>query len=248
MEWIFPVWPAPATIQAGTTTRYGGGVSMRPYDSFNLAAHVNDNEQAVSQNRHQFLRAIGLTDPPVWLTQKHSTRVLNLDHFKDGDGVSYDACYTSKTNTMCAVLTADCLPILVCSSQTGEIAAIHAGWRGLCNGIIENTCSLFHARPDSIMVWLGPAISAVHFEVGRDVKDVFESASKDSVSAFTLIDKSRQKYKADLHQLARQRFKCQGITAFYGGEYCTFSQSDRFFSYRRQPITGRMVSFIWRQD
>lgn len=247
MYWIYPDWPAPKNIHAATTTRQGGA-SCQPYDSFNLASHVQDEESAVACNRTFLQQRAGLPDMPVWLIQTHSTRVLNLDTFHSEDDRHYDACYTSKSNTVCAILTADCLPILVCSPQTGEIAAMHAGWRGLCNGIVENTIELFQSEPEAILVWFGPAIGPEKFEVGVEVKSAFEAFSPEACAAFTLIDPHNQKYHADLYALARQRFALLGIAAVYGGEYCTFSQPDLFFSYRRQSTTGRMVSFIWRQE
>lgn len=244
MNLIYPDWPVPKTIHALTTTR-SGGISAAPYDSFNLAMHVNDNDCAVFHNREQLQKTALLPARPRWLIQTHSTNVINLDVHNDEDKSSYDACYSRRPNVVCAVLTADCLPILLCAPASGELAAIHSGWHGLCNGIIENTVRLFTADGQAIFAWLGPAIGPQFFVVGEEVKQAFTAVFSEAEHAFRIME-SGQKYLADLYQLARQRLLCLGITAIYGGNYCTFTQSDSFYSYRRNGKTGRMATLIWR--
>lgn len=241
MRVILPTWPAPQNIRALTTTRQGGG-SNAPFSSLNLGSHVGDNINHVIANRKQVICANHLPNEPLWLNQTHSTHVINLSHYHSIDA---DASYINQAMTVSAVLTADCLPVLFCSQSGDEVASAHAGWRGLCDGILENTVHHFQCEPSKIMAWLGPAIGAQKFEVGAEVKAQFEAHDCKASLAFHLIHSESKKYLADLYLLARQRLQKLGVTQIYGGEYCTYSQTDLFYSYRREKQTGRMASMIW---
>lgn len=245
MKFIYPNWPVPKHIHALTTTR-SGGISAASYDSFNMAMHVHDAVAAVRHNRAQLRREAALPSDPRWLMQAHSIKVINLDISADEGSQEYDACYSQQARVVCAVLTADCLPILLCAPDSGELAAIHAGWRGLCDGIIENTLHLFKCNPAIIFAWLGPAIGPKSFVVGTAVKEAFKATFPAAEQAFQPLAHQPQHYYADLYQLARQRLTHGGVNAIYGGNYCTFSDSFRFYSYRRDGETGRMATLIWR--
>lgn len=245
MKCIYPNWPAPRNIRALTTTRLHG-VSEVPYKSMNLANHVGDDEAAVMANRQLICQREALPQMPVWLNQIHSTDVVDISNVRTSrQPFNADASYTNTMKTVCAVLTADCLPVLFCSLSGDEVAASHAGWRGLCGGILENTIKHFHCDPSQIMAWLGPAIGVQVFEVGIEVKQQFELYDPDASSAFQLINPHEKKYLADLYLLAKQRLNRLGISQIYGGEYCTYQHNDLFFSYRREKQTGRMASMIW---
>lgn len=237
---IFPDWPMPATVKACSTTRYGG-ISEFPYDSLNLGTHVGDIATSVVTNRQSLVEQAGLPQMPVWLEQVHGTRVLHLDG-KTVSDVQADAVYSRVSGQVCAVMTADCLPVLFCSSAGDEVAAAHAGWRGLCAGVLEQTLAQFNADPSSIIAWLGPAIGPQQFEVGEEVKQAFIQIDAQFSAAFT---PSGSKYLADIYLLARLRLQAAGIHAIYGGDRCTVTEKQHFFSYRRDGITGRMASLIW---
>ncbi|CNH12511.1 inner membrane protein [Yersinia aldovae] len=238
---ILPNWPMPATVKACSTTRYGG-ISEFPYDSLNLGTHVGDIATSVVANRQSLVEQAGLPQMPVWLEQVHGTRVLHLDGKTISD-VQADAVYSRVTGQVCAVMTADCLPVLFCSLAGDEVAAAHAGWRGLCAGVLEQTLAQFSARPSSIIAWLGPAIGPQQFEVGEEVKQAFTQIDAQSTAAFT--PSSGSKYLADIYLLARLRLQAAGIHAIYGGDRCTVTEKQHFFSYRRDGMTGRMASLIW---
>ena len=218
-----------------------GGNSEGKYNSFNLATHVNDDINTVHLNRdllNQFLPS-----SPHWLNQTHSADVIKLP----STGFNADASYTTEKNTVCVVQTADCLPLLVTNIEGTIVASIHAGWRGLLNGVIENTIEKMNVSPNELLVWLGPAISRQHFEVGFDVKNSFCEKYSEAEKAFHLI--SDQKWLADIYALAKMRLNLCGVSQIYGGiisdEYCTFANEVDYFSYRRDGITGRMASLIW---
>jgi purine-nucleoside/S-methyl-5'-thioadenosine phosphorylase / adenosine deaminase len=237
---IQPDWPAPSQISAFTTTRYGG-VSQPPYDSLNLGLHVGDDPIAVNTNRKRLRKAASLPSEPLWLEQVHGTEVITANNWRPG--IEADAIYSQRTNQVCAVMTADCLPVLFTDITGTQVAATHAGWRGLLNGILETTVSQFSGQPGEIMAWLGPAIGPQQFEVGTDVFGAFLSKSPQAEEAFKPVGEAH--YLADIYQLARQRLKKLGINAIYGGQHCTVSENERFFSYRRDRNTGRMASLIW---
>ncbi|MGJ3355257.1 purine nucleoside phosphorylase YfiH [Providencia sp. Je.9.19] len=237
---IFPDWPQPKNIASCSTTRIGG-VSLPPFDSLNLGCHVDDDPKAVSENRCRLVSLAHLPQQPLWLEQVHGTTVLHLDNgiIKSKQA---DAVYTNTVEQVCAIMTADCLPVLFCNKNGTEVAAAHAGWRGLCNGVLENTVAKFSCPPDEIMAWLGPAIGPEKFEVGAEVRDAFLNQSSELSLAFT---SHGDKYLADIYLLARKKLQAVGIISIYGGSFCTVTEENRFFSYRREGKTGRMASLIW---
>ncbi len=246
-SFIIPEWPAPTNVRAIVTTRVGG-VSVAPFDSFNLAFHVGDNAVAVVENRRKFLTSLNEIAPcgaPQWLQQTHGTFVVDAfsepkigaQNVPDADAVT-----TTHRGLPCVVMTADCLPVFFSDRNGNRVAVAHAGWRGLCNGILENTLARF-TNPAEVMCWLGPAIGANAFEVGAEVRDAFMSVDKSAASAF--VAKANGKYHADIYELARQRLVKAGIGMISGGEMCTVSDGERFYSYRREQTTGRMASIIW---
>lgn len=236
-RFITSQWAAPSTVQAGTSCRQGG-VSAPPYDSLNPASHVGDDPGAVATNRAR----LGLPAEPSWLQQVHGTRVAVLEH-NGRIGLEADAAYTRTSGVICAVLTADCLPVLLCDSAGREVAAVHAGWRGLSDGVIEATLGAFQAPADQILAWLGPAIGPEVYEVGEEVRRAFVEPDPDNEAAFTPSRPGH--WLMDIYALARRRLQQQGVEQISGGEYCTFTDSERFYSYRRDGVTGRMASVIW---
>lgn len=247
-SFVFPSWPAPASVNSAVSLRKGG-VSGAPYDQLNVAHHVGDDPNLVEANRlaiKQHLSARGIS----WMNQVHGTTIVEArdDGYIDGGHISTaDACWTANTDIACAVMTADCLPLLVCDRQGTKIAAIHAGWRGLCAGIISKSITEMRIEPAETLVWLGPAIGPAAYQVGREVKDAFAARPNSSginvEPAFTSDGDSH--YLCDLYELARIELNSLGVTKIYGGDQCTYSQPDRYYSYRRDGQTGRMVSLIW---
>ena len=235
---IIPDWPAPAQVKALQTTRLGG-VSSAPYDSFNLGDHVGDVSLAVARNR-MLLNTL-LPSEPVWLEQAHGTLVANADNA--GCLPQADACIARHRAAVCVVMTADCLPVLLCDKQGSAVGAAHAGWKGLAAGVVEATVQAMNAAPQNLMTWLGPAISQNAFEVGEEVRAAFVAAHPQAASAFAVGQSG--KWLADIYALARIRLNALGITQIYGGNYCTYREREKFFSYRRDGITGRMGTFIW---
>ncbi|MDT8399072.1 MAG: peptidoglycan editing factor PgeF [Pseudomonadales bacterium] len=250
-DWLRPDWPAVAKVQALVTTRRGG-FSSGDFASFNLALHVGDDARHVELNRARLQTEIGTEYPLHWIRQVHGTRVWKLD--RDAVSTSLpeaDAIYTREPGQACAILTADCLPVFFCSRDGREIALAHAGWRGLAGGILEATLACFQNAPDAILAWFGPAIGPAHFEVGAEVRERFMMASSTGLQqqlapAFTRSARHADKWRADLYRLARVRLRAAGLEDIYGGELCTFSDNDNFYSYRRQPRTGRMASVIYK--
>lgn len=239
MYFIHPDWPAPAHVHALVTTRIGG-VSQPPYDSFNLASHVGDAAETVAANRER-LRAY-CPSAPKWLNQVHGRAVARADGL---DGlVEADASVAFEAGTVCAVLTADCLPVLFCDRQGTRVAAAHAGWRGLAAGVLEATVEAMRCQAGEVLAWLGPAIGPQAFEVGEEVREVFVRDLAASAAAF--VCEQPGKWKADLYALARLRLERSGVTSVYGGGECTFTDRARFYSYRRDGTTGRMAALIWR--
>lgn len=235
---IIPDWPAPARVKALQTTRQGG-VSAAPYDSLNFGDHVGDEPLTVERNRILLNKL--LPGEPVWLEQTHGTLVANAD--RASCLPQADACIARHRTAVCAVMTADCLPVLLCDEQGTVVGAAHAGWRGLCNGVIETTVLAMGVAPQNLMAWLGPAISQEAFEVGEEVRAAFVAVQPQAVSAFILG--RHGKWFADIYALARLRLNALGITQIYGGGYCTWREREKFFSYRRDGVTGRMGTFIW---
>lgn len=249
---LTPDWPAPANIRAAVTTR-AGGVSHAPYHGLNVASHVGDDLAAVAANRELLARHLSLPEQPVWLTQVHGVDVLRCDgeHISDVSK-PYDACYSNQPNTVCAVLTADCLPVLFCSRDGTEVAAAHAGWRGLLAGVLEATVQQFSCTAADIVVWLGPAIGPQSFEVGAEVRAQFLE-QRHSVSEQALIDcfvkrEDDKHWLCNIYALARLRLCALGITDVHGGGEDTVVDARRFYSYRRDRNTGRMASLVWRVE
>lgn len=240
-DWLAADWPAPRGVVAGCTYRTGG-ISSGLFESLNLGAHVGDDAALVRENRQRFLRRCDLPREPVWLNQVHGAAVA-----VDPVALSMpkaDAILTRQPNTVCAVLTADCLPVVIAAEDGSEVAAAHAGWRGLCRGVLEATVCEFEQPPSALLAWLGPAISQSAFEVGDEVRAAFVRHDEGAGASFR--HNSRGRWQADLYALARLRLAAAGVERMYGGEYCTYSESGRFFSYRRDGQCGRMASFVFR--
>ena len=234
-------WPAAKNVIAFTTTRHSG-VSLTPYEHLNLAEHVGDNPDHVRINRQQLITELHLPNQPAWLQQTHSNRVVTLsDNYQLSKA---DAAYTHQPRKICIVLTADCLPILLCNQQGTEVAAIHCGWRGMVKNIIENTVATLSSQPQNLLAWLGPAIGPRAFEVGEDVKQQFTRINPESTLAF-LPSLRKAYYFSNLYLLAQQRLQTCGIKQIYGGDFCTYRDAEDFFSYRRDGQTGRMASLIY---
>lgn len=242
MQVITPTWQVPNNVHAFTTLRLDG-VSETPFDSFNLGDHVGDCTLAVQKNRQRLVEKGNLPHYPLFLNQTHSTKVIPLPY--TGTDLNADAAYTNQAQQVCLVMTADCLPVLFCNRIGTEIAAAHAGWRGLCNGILETTAKEFSSSMSDIQVWLGPAIGAGAFQVGAEVVEQFCSLDKNAINAFKPDPTQPTKFFGDLYLLARQRLANIGIPQVFGGEYCTYTQTDRFYSYRKEGKTGRMATLIW---
>jgi len=240
MECIFPDWPVPAHVRAAVTTR-AGGVSVGPYASLNLGDHVGDEPAAVVENRARLVQVLRLPAEPRWLKQVHGT--CALDAAAAIGGCEADAAFTALPGVVCAVLTADCLPVLFCDRAGTRVAAAHAGWRGLAAGVLERTMDTLGTAPADVLAWLGPAIGPQAFQVGEEVRTAFVSQDQAAATAFRPHGEGR--WLADLYALARLRLSRHGVAAVYGGGLCTFSDPARFFSYRRDGATGRMASLIW---
>ena len=234
---LIPDWPAPAGIRACVTTR-AGGVSLAPFDSFNLGDHVDDDPSAVAHNRQRLTHIFDVQ--PAWLSQVHGVVVAPANPEQI---VEADASWTATPGIACTVMTADCLPALFCDRAGTRVAAAHAGWRGLAAGVLEAAAHSLNVEPDDILVWLGPAIGPAVFEVGGEVRDVFIDDMLQAAAAF-VPSVNEGRYMADIYALARLRLARYGITAVYGGGFCTVTDP-RFYSYRRSPRTGRFASLVW---
>ena len=250
-EWIRPQWPAPAHVRAYVATR-AGSINSPPYDGFNTADHVGDEIDVVTHNRHMLQQYFSWARQPRWLNQVHGTDVderalgvtpksSSMPLSGNAPTLDADACVTDALNIPCGIHTADCLPVFFSNKKGTRVALAHAGWRGLLQGVLENTLACFEPE-ELVYAWLGPAISKAHFEVGEEVFQQFVSNDIAAECAFTA--RGDGKYLCDLYAIARQRLVSDGRCAVYGGEYCTFSDS-RFFSYRQKSVTGRLLSLIW---
>jgi hypothetical protein len=241
LDFIIPNWPAPANVVALQTTRLGG-VSGAPYASLNLGAHVNDDPIAVAKNRQ--LLSPYLPNEPVWVNQVHGIEVI--DAAQSACLQNADASFTTKPNVVCVTMTADCLPVLLCDKAGTVVAAVHAGWRGLCDGVIEAAVNKLPVEHSEILAWLGPAIGPNAFEVGSEVRAQFIAKDAQAASAFQT---NGNKWLGDIYQIARQRLNYLGVTQIYGGsvneDFCTYTDATRFYSFRRDDVTGRMASLIW---
>jgi hypothetical protein len=268
-SWMEPEWPAPAGVRALSTFR-SGGLSAPPYDSLNLGGHVGDSPEAVAQNRRCLAAAARLPSEPVWLTQMHGIDVADLDAEGQAEAVRHadapglvdapgradvsersvpgrvheaDAAFTRQPGRVCAVLTADCLPILLAADSGDLVAAAHAGWRGLAGGVIEATVRALGVAPAKLLAWLGPAIGPGHFEVGADVRGALLRGDPGAEAAFA--PNARGRFMADLPGLARRRLEALGVSRVSGGGYCTYAEGTRYFSHRRDGQTGRQATLIW---
>ncbi|MGE7994108.1 peptidoglycan editing factor PgeF [Pseudomonas sp. NPDC089554] len=234
---ILPDWPAPASVRACVTTREGG-VSLPPYATLNLGDHVGDDPAAVAENRRRLSDTFSIR--PAWLKQVHGLDVADADPSHVAEA---DASWTDQPGIACAVMTADCLPVLFCDRAGTRVAAAHAGWRGLAGGVLEATLERLALAPEDVLVWLGPAIGPQAFEVGLEVREAFTAQHPEAATAFVPGERPG-KVMADIYALARIRLAARGVTAIYGGGFCTVSDP-RFFSYRRTPQGGRFASLVW---
>lgn len=242
MKLISPVWPTPVPRIAACTTLRGPAAPSDPYAAFNLGLHVGDDAARVARHRAALTDHVGR--PLQWLDQVHGTDVIRQF---TAETPTADAAISTTSDYACAVMTADCLPVLLCDRDGTCVGAAHAGWRGLANGIIERMVDALPASPDRLMAWLGPAISQAHFEVGPEVRETFVADLSGAETAF-IPSRQAGRYMADIYQLARLRLARLGITAVSGGEYCTVRDAHLFYSYRRDAgVTGRMASVIWLQ-
>jgi polyphenol oxidase len=258
VNWIEPAWPAPTGVRALSTWR-SGGVSAAPYASLNLGGHVGDVPEAVAENRQRLQAAAGLPAEPVWLSQVHGTNVIDLGAAVDRDGRAgvdaaadrgaagpvgpADAAFTRQRGRVCAILTADCLPILLAADSGDVVAAVHAGWRGLAGGVIEAAVRALAVRPERLLAWLGPAIGPEHFEVGAEVREAVVKGDGGAEVAFA--PNARGRFMADLSVLARRRLAALGVGRIYGGGRCTYAEENRYFSHRRDGVSGRQATLIW---
>ncbi len=247
--WIVPDWPAPPKVRSLITTRVGG-VSRGVYSSFNLALHVGDDSSSVETNRARLREmTLSVSDAqvacaPCWLNQVHGTRVVDASIWTaDDQAPEADAAYTRQAGSACVVMTADCLPVLLCDEAGSVVAAAHAGWRGLLAGVLESSIGAMGQANGKLMAYLGPAIGPQAFEVGGEVRSAFVAKHAHSAAAFKPC--GQEKWLADIYLLARQRLEALGVEEIFGGSFCTVGDADRFFSYRRDRQTGRMVSMIW---
>ncbi|MGO9716065.1 MAG: peptidoglycan editing factor PgeF [Steroidobacteraceae bacterium] len=240
VQWLTPQWPAPPAVCALSTQR-GGGVSAAPYATLNLGDHVGDLSAAVAENRRRLRIAADLPAEPRWLAQVHGIRVADLD--VGGSTASADGAHTRRPGRICAILSADCLPLLFAAESGEAVAAAHAGWRGLAGGVIEATVRALALDPGTLLAWLGPAIGPRHFEIGAEVREELLRGDGGAEAAFT--PNARGRFMADLQALARRRLARLGIERIYGGGECTFSHPDKYFSHRRDGRTGRQATLIW---
>lgn len=246
---IRPGWPAPPRVGAVSTTRVGG-VSRAPFDSFNLGPGSGDDPAAIAANQRRLRAALDLPSEPAWLRQVHGSRVIHLPAGRSNAGLETesrpeaDAAWTDRPGTVCAVLTADCLPVLLCTQAGGAVAAVHCGWRGLAAGVLTEAIRAMPGEASELMAWLGPAIGPEVYEVGPEVRQAFVERGEASSQAFR-PGADWNKFYCDLYAIAHIELQEAGVRAVYGGGFCTYSDAERFFSYRRDGRTGRMATLIW---
>lgn len=237
-----PEWPVPRAVRAAFTLR-AGGVSAPPFDSLNLGAHVGDDAAAVAENRRRVRERLALPAEPDWIEQVHGTRVADLDLGREAVRAPADAVLTRTPGRVCAVQVADCMPVLIAARDASAVAVAHAGWRGLASGVLEQTVASLGIPSAELTVWLGPAISARHFEVGAEVRAAFMAHDAGAGAAF--VANARGRWQCDLATLARRRLEALGIGEISGGSWCTFADPARFFSFRRDGRCGRMAALVW---
>ena len=239
-DWIVPDWPAPASIRAFATTR-SGGVSAGEFGTMNLGTSGGDDPANVARNRIIVREA--LPSAPRWMKQVHGTDVADLDRIGESDVATADAAVTSSPGRVGVVLTADCMPLLLCDVEGTRVAVAHAGWRGMAAGVIESTVRAMDGEPSRLIAWMGPTIGPRAFEVGPEVREAFVAVDREAERAFR--PHGAGKYLADLYELARQRLARAGVSSVHGGGFCTYTEAGRFFSYRRVKASGRMGTFAW---
>lgn len=240
LDLLLPEWPAPPNVRAAASTRHGG-VSKGAFAEFNLGMHVGDETEAVAANRRRLSARLGLASEPAWLQQVHGVNVVEAR--AGGAPVGADASWTCDPGVVCAILTADCLPILLCDSAGRWVGAVHGGWRSLAGGIIGKLVSTYPGKAADLLAWLGPAIGRDAFEVGPEVRGAFVSEWPDVTNAFR--SGTGDRWLCDIYNVARAQLRAAGVTAVFGGDRCTFHEPKTFFSYRRDGSTGRMASLIW---
>jgi YfiH family protein len=243
ISWIEPDWPAPSRVHALTTTRQGG-FSLPPYAGLNLAEHVGDDPVAVGRNRSLLREALSLPSEPLWLNQVHGRAVVEVGACQAG--CAADGAFAQGPGSVCAVLTADCLPLLLSDRAGCQVAAVHVGWRGLAAGIIKAAVDRFSAPGIELLAWLGPAIGPSAFEVGPEVLECF--LLQDPAADIAFLPGHGDRWLADIFQLARLRLAAAGVGFVSGGDYCTVTDETRFYSYRRDGVTGRMATLIWIEE
>ena len=241
LDLLVPEWGAPATVRAACSLR-SGGVSAPPFASLNLGMHVGDAPEAVAENRRRVGAALSLPREPWWLVQAHGTRVANAD--TESVPSPADAAVTREPGRVLAIQVADCMPVLFASDDGGVVAAAHAGWRGLAAGVLESTVAAMQCDPRRLCAWLGPAISAPHFEVGAEVRAAF--MTQDALAGEAFTGNARGRWYCDLLLLAHRRLAALGVGGVSAANICTYAQAERCFSYRRDGRTGRMAALIWR--
>ncbi len=243
LQFIRPEWQAPLGVKAFVTTRLGGQ-SQPPYDGLNLASHVGDNSNDVAANRQALEGALGLPTEPFWLAQEHTTEAIHWQGQRYESPPVADASWTCQSGRVCCVMTADCLPVLISNRSGSVVAAIHAGWRGLLNGVVANTIRQLPDEPENLLAWIGPAISSAYFEVGADVYDGFVEQNVDHAPYF-IAAASHGKWYADLPGLAEFELRRLGVAEVTQSGLCSYQDEDLFYSYRRDGQTGRMATMIW---
>lgn len=237
--WIPAVWNAPDWIKAGVTTRLGGH-SLPPYATLNLATHTDDNPESVDINRRTLAGLLDLPSPPVWLEQVHGNRIICAD---SADTLTADGAYTDLPGIVCTVMTADCVPVLLCNAEGNRVAAVHVGWKGYCADIIDQALQLFIQNQSGLHVWIGPHIRADNYEVGDDMRDA--CLAKDAGLSDAFIRNPRGRWQADLEYMVRQQFLKHDVNNISSLNRCTWAETELFYSYRRDGQTGRMASMIW---
>jgi len=240
---LVPDWPVPARVHAAVTTRFLPGASGAPFDAFNLGAHCGDDPAAVTANRVALMSLLDLPGEPRWLRQVHGTNVLRFDERMSAEEPQADAALTSTPGVVLAVLSADCLPVVVAARNGSEVALAHAGWKGLAGGILEATVASMRTASGQCVAWLGPAAGPDAYEIGVEVRDAF--LAHDSRAAVAFMPTRSQHWRVDLYALARQRLADAGIRDVFGGGRCTISEPQMFFSHRRDQRTGRMATLAW---
>ena len=243
-EFIHPAWPAPTSVTARVTTRTLAGHSQPPFDRFNLGMHCGDEPGAVAANRERLVELAGLPNPPHWLAQVHGSQVHRIEHALPAAVPALaDAVVTGVVGAVLAILTADCLPVLLCARDGSEVGAAHAGWRGLAAGVLEATVAAMHAPPAELLAWLGPAAGPARYEIGAEVYAAFVDCNAQDAACFRPTRSGH--WLVDLYALARRRLAGAGVRSVTGGDLCTIADATRFYSHRRDGRSGRMASLIW---